>query len=63
MVGVEERCQRANSFMKPAGGRGGVRNVAALPVERAIASAAMRPLRTAPSMVEGQPERVQSPAR
>ena len=41
----------------------GNRKFCARPAAAVTASAAMYPLRTAPSIVEGQPERVQSPAR
>src|SRR5512136_500437 len=41
----------------------GSRNRAGRPTAAVTASAARYPLRTAPSMVAGHPERVQSPAR
>ncbi len=50
--------------MNPVGGRFGARNTRSVsPAARATASAAALPLRTAPSMVAGQPVAVQSPAR
>src|SRR5208282_2325801 len=41
----------------------GIRNTRGVPASFITASAARYPLRTAPSIVAGQPERVQSPAR
>src|SRR3954463_9921928 len=49
--------------MKPLDGRSGERNRMAFPETPVRASAARYPLRTAPSMVAGQPVAVQSPAR
>ena len=50
-------------LMNPVAVRSGDRNCASCPAPRARASAARYPLRTAPSMVAGQPVAVQSPAR
>jgi hypothetical protein len=50
------------SRMKPAGGRSGERNFLGEFACVVSCSAAMYPLRTAPSMVAGQPVAVQSPA-
>src|ERR1700676_1059212 len=53
-----------NSFINPLGARSATRKLALLPpANRASASAARYPLRTAPSMVAGQPVAVQSPER
>src|ERR1700675_3895621 len=50
--------------MRPEGGRSGERNFLSFsPAACRRASAARYPLRTAPSMVAGQPVAVQSPAR
>ena len=49
--------------MNPVACRSGDRNRRFCPAARASASAARYPLRTAPSMVAGQPVAVQSPAR
>ena len=43
--------------------RSAVSGAAVRPTDRAAAAAANRPLRTAPSIVDGQPVAVQSPAR
>src|SRR5271166_2240067 len=50
------------SRMNPLAGRSATRNFGLPPFAAASASAAPYPLRTAPSMVEGQPVAVQSPA-
>src|SRR6266850_944944 len=47
----------------PSGARSGCKNLRGVPFERRTASAARYPLRTAPSIVAGQPVSVQSPAR
>src|SRR6266852_4752241 len=47
----------------PSGSRSGWRNFRGVPATRSTASAARYPLRTAPSIVAGQPVAVQSPAR
>src|SRR6185312_6489341 len=52
------------SRMNPEAGRSGTRNdVSRAPATQATRCAAAYPLRTAPSMVAGQPVAVQSPAR
>ena len=54
---------RVSSRTSAACGRSGVRAACGRPLQAQTASAAIRPLRTAPSIVEGQPVAVQSPAR
>src|ERR1700694_6351161 len=50
--------------MRPVAGRSGTRNLESFtPAAYVRASAAIYPLRTAPSIVAGQPVAVQSPAR
>src|SRR5207247_382361 len=51
------------SRIRPAAGRSGIRKDFGVPAYLVRASAARNPLRTAPSMVAGQPVAVQSPAR
>src|SRR5215467_6865365 len=52
-----------SSRMNPVAGRSGLRNVVTRPAVWVTASAARYPLRTAPSIVAGQPVAIQSPAR
>src|ERR1700722_9598358 len=51
--------RRAN----PSARKSGCNNFRGVPASERIASAAKKPLRTAPSIVDGQPVEVQSPAR